>query len=145
MCDTVDAKDISEEARVNTENKDEEASVHPDNFPKKLAKGKILLSKKQVAVARDEEGNFNTSTALMKLEICMDIMDKDDNNTFKYIYEAIHETYFQQVGLFTVKFLQLCKRNPNVPQNIPYDTNKYSQVAMICLKTEVEEEEIFQR
>ena len=61
------------------------------------------------------KGNPNTSTAITTFEIDMGIDNKDDNNTWRNIYEAIHEIYFEEGGFFTDEFPEWCKRNPNVP------------------------------
>ena len=52
----------------------------------------------------------------------MDIIDKDYNKTWMTIYEKIHKNYFKELKLFTDGFLEQCKINKNLPQNIPYET-----------------------
>ena len=68
--------------------------------------------------------------------------------TWGEIYEEIDEPYFGEVKMFPKDFLEGCKNDPNVSQNIPYETKKkikiinleeslYSQVVMIRHKTTV--------
>ena len=40
--------------------------------------------------------------------------------TWRTIYDAIDESYFEEVTLFTKGFLEHCLKNPNALQNIPY-------------------------
>ena len=83
----------------------------------------------------------------------MDIIDKEDNNTQRTINKATHETNFEEVTLFTEKFLEQCKRNPNFPQNILYERKikislkdgLYFHIFIIQSKTEVEQGEIFSK
>ena len=51
----------------------------------------------------------------MKLEIYIYIIDKEDNKRARKIYKANHETYFEEVTLFTDEFIEHSKRNPNLP------------------------------
>ena len=71
----------------------------------KHVKGKILLSKEKVALARDKEGNHGTSTFNMTLEIDMVMIDKNENNTCMTIYEAIHETFSDKLDYLLLSFL----------------------------------------
>ena len=47
-------------------------------------------------------------------------MDKYDRNTWRKIYDAIDEPYFNKVYLFTEDFLEIRKNSTNAPQNITY-------------------------
>ena len=51
----------------------------------------------------------------------MEIIDKEDNKKWMKFYEAIHETYFKWVTLFSYVLLENFKKNPNAPQNIIYE------------------------
>ena len=46
-------------------------------------------------------------------------IDKNDNNTWRTIYEAIYEPYFGEVKLFPRLFIIHCRKHPNKPQKIP--------------------------
>ena len=43
------------------------------------------------------------------------------NNIWRTIYESTHETYFKEVPLFPDEFLEQCKNNLKMKQNVPYD------------------------
>ena len=64
----------------------------------------------------------------MTLEIYMKIIDEEDNNTRREIYKVIDETCFKEVTIFPGGFLEKCKKNPNVPQNIPNYMKKLKQL-----------------
>ena len=55
--------------------------------------------------ASSNKGNPNTSTAITTFEIDMGIDNKDDNNTWRNIYEAIHEIYFEEGGFLLTSSL----------------------------------------
>ena len=40
----------------------------------------------------------------------MDIVDKDDNTTWRNFYETINEIYFEKIAMFTDELLELCKK-----------------------------------
>ena len=48
-------------------------------------------------------------------------IDKNDNNTQRTIYVEIYEGYFVMIKLFPRAFINLCKKHPNEPKNIPTD------------------------
>ena len=83
------------------------------------------------------------------MEIELKIIDKEYNKTCRTIYEAIYDIYFGEITLFTDQFLEKCKKNPNVPHNIPsniktintvsQERSYYYQVVMIRRKSEVKE------
>ena len=60
----------------------------------------------------------------MKIDIDVENINKNDNNTWRNIYEAIDEGEFVNVELFPRAFINLCKNNTNDPQDIPTDINK---------------------
>ena len=79
-----------------------------------------------------------------KMNIDVKIIDKNDNNTQRTIYEAIDAPYFREVKIFTQLFIYHCKKHPSEPQRIPNEIKKninflseessYAQVVMIILK-----------
>ena len=45
-------------------------------------------------------------------------IDKNDDNTWRTIYESIYEIYFVKIKLFPRAFINICKNYPNERQNI---------------------------
>ena len=64
----------------------------------------MFLHKQQVSVSNENEGNYNTYTAVTELEIYMDIIDK-------YVNKEIHEKYFEEGEIFTDEFIEQCKQH----------------------------------
>ena len=58
---------------------------------------------------------------LTKMEIDLENIDKEDNNTWMKIHKAIDKFHFKEVTLFTEESLEHIKNSPNVPQTIPYE------------------------
>ena len=70
-----------------------------------------------------EENTQKTSDCDTTMGLYVANIDKNDNNIWMTIYEAIYEGYFFKVKLFPREFINICKNNPNEPQNIPTDIN----------------------
>ena len=51
-------------------------------------------------------------------------IDKNKNNTWRTIYEAIDEGYFVKVKIFPRAFINIFKKHTNDPQKIPTDIRK---------------------
>ena len=58
--------------------------------------------------------DFKTSQRTPEYQIKMDLdvhhIDNNDNNTWRTIYETIHEPYSGQDELFSIEFLNHCKK-----------------------------------
>ena len=53
-------------------------------------------------------------------------IDKNYKNKWRTIYKAICECYFGEIKLFIRAFINICKKHPNDPQNIPTDIKNNS-------------------
>ena len=72
-----------------------------------------------------DNGNINkTPYYLMKIDIDVENINKNDNNTWRNIYKSINAHYFREVKLFTSLFIDHCKNHPNYPQNIPSEIKR---------------------
>ena len=76
------------------------------------------------AEARDEENTQKTSDYDTTMDLDVANIDKNDNNTWRTIYEAVDEGYFVKVKLFPRAFIKICKKHANEPQKVPTDIKK---------------------
>ena len=61
-----------------------------------------------------DNGNINkTPYYLMKIDIDVENINKNDKNRWRNIYEPIYAPYFGEVKLFPKEFLDPYKENPN--------------------------------
>ena len=63
-----------------------------------------------------------TSDYDIKMDLDVANIDKNNNNAWGTIYEAIDEHWFGEVKIFPKKFINLCKKYLNESQNITDDT-----------------------
>ena len=64
---------------------------------------------------RDEENTQKTSDYDTTMDLDVANIDKNDNNTWMTIYEAIYAPYFVRVKIFSRAFINPCKKHPNDP------------------------------
>ena len=129
------------------EDQDAEASAYPevDEMPKDQDAEASDHNEVPGIGARYCRNIHNTTDYLMKMDIDVKNIDKNDNKTWSAISEAIGAPYFEEMKTFPKLFLRQCKNHPNEPQNIPYEINRnikittleesvYAQVVMIRRK-----------
>ena len=79
------------------------------------------------------------------MDIDVKNIDKNDNNTWRNIYEAIGEPDFEEIKVFSKSFIEHCNKNKYDPQNFPSQIKKkiktialeeslYAQMIIICRK-----------
>ena len=74
--------------------------------------------------ARDEENTQKTSDYDMIMDLDVTNIDKNENFTWRTIYEEIDEGYFINITIFSRAFISICKKHPNESQKIPTDIKK---------------------
>ena len=65
-----------------------------------------------VDVARYDKGTHRTPTYIMTMDMNVENIDINDNNTWRIIYEAIDELFFEEVRMFPKEFQEHCKKEP---------------------------------
>ena len=114
ICASVDAEEITEDKTENPENQDEDTSTNPNENIKKQLKDTHVNPEELVDDESYDKGKYNTHASPTKFGIYMDIIDKDDNNIRRTIYEAKSVIFFKKSRIFTDEFLDLYKINPNL-------------------------------
>ena len=64
-----------------------------------------------MAVTSFHKGKHDKSTTLSIIDIYMNVVDENDNMTWRTIYKKIDEIYFEKSKKKTHEFLGLCKKS----------------------------------
>ena len=65
------------------------------------------------ARARDEKTTQKISDYDTTMDLYVENIDKNDNNTWRTIYKEIDEGYFVKFKLFPGEFINICKNHPS--------------------------------